>query len=206
MKQLRYTLTSDGSSDRALMAVIDWLFEQHRQAAPMTVLSQFADIREGRHPSRRLVDRLKHAIGRFPCDILFIHRDAERESRESRQVEIDEAIAQLPTAIEHWIPIISVRMTEAWLLMKWTWPCTFREHGHKVKLIAPQFIKPYIKSNKNDLNHAEGIAEAVTRPTMRFVPVKASEQQDIQALHWVREPLISARTALVNEVHGLLSE
>src|SRR5262249_18547824 len=80
------------------------------------------------------------------------------------------------------------------------------EHGHDVKLLAPQFVKPFVKSNKNDRRDAEAIAEAVTRPTMRFVPIKEIDQQDIQALHRVRERLISERTALINEVHGLLHE
>ena len=63
------------------------------------------------------------------------------------------------------------------------WARRFREHGHEVKLMAPQFVKPYVKANKNDMRDAEAIAEAVTRPTMRFVPIKAVDQQDIQALH-----------------------
>src|SRR5262252_4844069 len=84
------------------------------------------------------------------------------------------------------------------------WARRFREHGHEVKLMAPQFVKLYIKSNKNDMRDAEGIGEAVTRPTMRFVPTKNVDQQDIQALHRVRERLIGARTALANERHGLL--
>src|SRR5215813_3350918 len=86
------------------------------------------------------------------------------------------------------------------------WARRFREHGHEVKLLAPQFVKPFVKSNKNDMRDAEAIAEAVTRPTMRFVPIKEIDQQDIQALHRVRERLISERTALINEVHGLLHE
>jgi transposase len=86
------------------------------------------------------------------------------------------------------------------------WARRFREHGHEVKLMAPQFVKPYVKSNKNDSRDAEAIAEAVTRPTMRFVPIKDVDQQDIQALHRVRERLIGERTALVNEVHGLMHE
>src|SRR6266702_4436166 len=86
------------------------------------------------------------------------------------------------------------------------WARRFREHGHEVKRMAPQFVKPYVKSNKNDRRDAEAIAEAVTRPTMRFVPIKDVDQQDIQALHRVRERLIGERTALVNEVHGLLHE
>jgi transposase len=86
------------------------------------------------------------------------------------------------------------------------WARRFRAYGHEVKLMAPQFVKPYVKSNKNDSRDAEAIAEAVTRPTMRFVPVKDVDQQDIQALHRVRERLMGERTALVNEVHGLLHE
>jgi transposase len=86
------------------------------------------------------------------------------------------------------------------------WARRFREHGHEVKLLAPQFVKPFVKSNKNDMRDAEAIAEAVTRPTMRFVPIKEVDQQDIQALHRVCERLIGARTALINEVHGLMLE
>src|ERR671919_1420524 len=86
------------------------------------------------------------------------------------------------------------------------WARQLRQHGHHVKLMAPQFVKPYVKSNKNDMRDAEAIAEAVTRPSMRFVPVKDVAQQDIQALHRVRERLVTARTALVNEMRGLLAE
>jgi len=86
------------------------------------------------------------------------------------------------------------------------WARRFREHGHTVKLIAPQFVKPYVKSNKNDPADAEAICEAVKRPTMRFVPIKEVEQQDLQALHRARERVVKARTALVNEIRGLLGE
>jgi transposase len=86
------------------------------------------------------------------------------------------------------------------------WARRFREQGHDVRLIAPQFVKAYVKSPKNDARDAEAICEAVTRPTMRFVPIKRVEQQDLQALHRIRERLIKARTALVNEIRGLLNE
>jgi transposase len=86
------------------------------------------------------------------------------------------------------------------------WARCFREHGHEVMLMAPQFVTPYRKANKNDLRDAEAIAEAMTRPTMRFVPVKSVAQQDLQALHRVRERLMKARTALINETRGLLHE
>src|SRR5919201_5200636 len=86
------------------------------------------------------------------------------------------------------------------------WARRLRAHGHEVKLMAPQFVKPSVKSNKNDSRDAEAIAEAVTRPTMRFVPIKDVDQHDIHALHRVRERLIGERTALINEVHGLMQE
>jgi transposase len=72
--------------------------------------------------------------------------------------------------------------------------------------MAPQYVKPSVKTNKNDLRDAEAIAEAVTRPSMRFVPIKNVAQQDLQAWHRVRERLMGARTALVNEMRGLLAE
>jgi len=86
------------------------------------------------------------------------------------------------------------------------WARELKALGHEVKLIAPQYVKPYVKGNKNDYNDAEAIAEAAQRPTMRFVPIKTVEQQDIQNLHRQRERIKKARTALVNQVRGLLAE
>ena len=86
------------------------------------------------------------------------------------------------------------------------WARKFQELGHEVKLISPQFVKPYVKSNKNDKNDAEAICEALTRPTMRFVASKSIEQQDIQAVHRIRSRIIKERTALVNQLRGLLTE
>ena len=86
------------------------------------------------------------------------------------------------------------------------WARELSKIGHEVKLIAPQFVKPYVKSNKNDIADAEAICEAISRPTMRFVSCKSVEQQDIQCLHRVRERLVSSRTALINEIRGLLLE
>ena len=78
--------------------------------------------------------------------------------------------------------------------------------GHQVKLIPPQYVKPYVRGNKNDYNDALAISEAVIRPEMRFVSVKTAEQQDIQALHRLRERGIQSRTALCNQLRGLLAE
>jgi transposase len=86
------------------------------------------------------------------------------------------------------------------------WARVLCELGHEVRLISPQFVTPYVKSNKNDRNDAEAICEAVGRPHMRFVPVKSAEQLALQAVHRVRSRLVSARTRLVNQVRGLLAE
>lgn len=86
------------------------------------------------------------------------------------------------------------------------WARELQKQGHTVKLMAPQFVKPYVKSNKNDANDAEAICEAVARPTMRFVTIKTIAQQDIQALHRVRREQVKQRTAKVNQIRGLLAE
>jgi len=78
--------------------------------------------------------------------------------------------------------------------------------GHTVKLIAPQFVKPYVKTNKNDAADAEAICEAVSRPNMRFVPIKNGEQQAILAQHRARQGFVKARTAQANQIRGLLAE
>ncbi|CAK2136988.1 transposase [Vibrio crassostreae] len=78
--------------------------------------------------------------------------------------------------------------------------------GYTRKLVAAQFVKPYVKTNKNDKVDAEAICEAINRPNMRFVSVKMSKQQDIQSMHRVREELIAQRTARANQIRGLTAE
>ena len=86
------------------------------------------------------------------------------------------------------------------------WARELQSRGYTVKLIAPQFVKPYVKSNKNDAKDAEAICEAMSRPNMRFVTVKRVEQQDIQATHRIRAELITQRTAKANQIRGLVAE
>jgi transposase len=78
--------------------------------------------------------------------------------------------------------------------------------GHDARLMAPQFVKPYVKSQKNDAADAQAICEALTRPSMRFVALKSVDQQSVLALHTSRSGFVKARTALVNQVRGLLAE
>jgi transposase len=86
------------------------------------------------------------------------------------------------------------------------WARKLQAQGHTVKLMAPQFVKPYVKANKTDAADAEAICEAVTRPTMRFVPIKNAEQQAILSLHRARQGFVRARTAQANQLRGLLTE
>ena len=86
------------------------------------------------------------------------------------------------------------------------WARALQAYGFTVRLIAPQFVKPYVKSNKNDANDAEAICEAMSRPNMRFVAVKSVAQQDLQAAHRVRTELSNQRKAKANQIRGLVSE
>ncbi|MFS0757600.1 IS110 family transposase [Noviherbaspirillum sp. 1P10PC] len=86
------------------------------------------------------------------------------------------------------------------------WARKLQALGHTVKLMAPQFVKPYVKTNKHDAADAETICEAVLRPNMRFVPIKEVEQQGVLALHRARQGMVKARTAQANQIRGLLSE
>jgi transposase len=86
------------------------------------------------------------------------------------------------------------------------WARYCKQFGHEVRMMAPQFVKPYVKSNKNDRNDSEGIAEACTRPSMRFVPIKTMAQQDILMIHRARELSIKNRTAQSNQIRSFLNE
>jgi len=86
------------------------------------------------------------------------------------------------------------------------WARVFQSSGHSVKLIGAQFVKPFLKTNKNDANDAQAIVEAASRPSMHFVPIKQIEQQDIQSIHRIRTRVVKNRTALINEIRGLCLE
>jgi transposase len=117
------------------------------------------------------------------------------QQRVSR-AKLRETVAQLPPCVIGMEACASAQY----------WAREFQQLGHTVKLISPQFVKPYVKGNKNDSRDAEAICEAVSRPHMRFVPLKTVESQDIQALHRMCSRLIKERTALGNQVRGLLAE
>ena len=118
MRSLRYTLLTDGSSDRALLQILTWLLLQHAVGAAIT--SAWADDRAPQHPPKGLFTRMQFAITAYPCDVLFVHRDAEGVSRAERAQEIRRAVAEVALTRSSLPPpivcVVPVRMTEAWLL------------------------------------------------------------------------------------------
>ncbi|MCJ7687521.1 MAG: DUF4276 family protein [Desulfobacteraceae bacterium] len=116
MDEIRYTLISDGSSDRALLPILTWILREKGDIR--RVQPEWADLRRLPQPPQTLRERILSAIDLFPCDLLFIHRDAEREDPESRYREIRNAL-QEATKLGFQAPavcVVPVRMTEAWLL------------------------------------------------------------------------------------------
>lgn len=111
MADLRFTLVSEGSSDRALLPLVTWVLRQHTQKS---FRPQWADLRKLPHPPRKLPERVRTAVELFPCDLLFVHRDADRAGREERVAEIRAAIQ--PTLPAAAVCVIPIRSLEAWLL------------------------------------------------------------------------------------------
>jgi hypothetical protein len=115
MRELRYTLLSDGSSDQALMHVLDWLLGEH--AADHAIQSEWADLRRLPNPPKTLPERIRRALEMYPCDLLCVHRDAETEPRGVRVAEIRRAVeAVADTTCVPAVCVVPVRMLEAWLL------------------------------------------------------------------------------------------
>ena len=116
MSELRYTLLSDGPSDRALVPLLTWLLRTHNVAR--AIQAEWADLRRLPSPPRRLADRIRQCLELYPCDRLFVHRDAERGSRSDRVAEIHKALQQVVSeqAVPPAICVVPVRMQEAWLL------------------------------------------------------------------------------------------
>lgn len=113
MSELRYTLVSDGSSDAMLLPVLDWLLEQHSRRV---FVGRWADLRSLRRPPRGLSERVHTALELFPCDLLFVHRDAERATREVRASEVGREVERV--GFQSWIPVVPVRMLEAWFIFE----------------------------------------------------------------------------------------
>ena len=117
-------------------------------------------------------------------------------SRRVTRSQLAEAVASLPPCVIGMEACASAHH----------WGRAFERFGHTVKLMSPKYVKPYVKTNKNDGRDAEAICEAVSRPTLRFVAIETVEQADRQALHRTRSLLVTHRTAVINQIRGLLAE
>jgi len=116
MKILRFTLVAEGTSDRVLIPILRWMLLRHH--LNFEWMGQFADLHELPKPPRTLPQKIATASELFPADVIFIHRDSDREAPSNRRKEIADAIGSLSTSpARHWVPVIPVRMTEAWLLV-----------------------------------------------------------------------------------------
>ena len=116
MQELRYTLVADGSSDRALLPILTWLLRQSCGAIP--IQAEFADLRRLPHPPKELSERIDRSVELHPCDLLFVHRDAESAPIEERAAEIRKALEE--SSVEDSVRVVCVvpvRMQEAWLLI-----------------------------------------------------------------------------------------
>jgi hypothetical protein len=119
MTTLRFTLVAEGTSDRVLIPILRWMLLRHHPGFEW--MGQTAELHELPRPPRSLPEKIATASELFPADVIFIHRDSDREPPEARRKEITDAIASLRESPPwHWIPVIPVRMTEAWLLVSET--------------------------------------------------------------------------------------
>lgn len=114
MLELRYSLVSDGSSDAALLPILSWLLRENR--VNCAIQASLADLRRLPNPPENLKTKVQLALDLYPCDLLFVHRDSEKQPVEQRRREIHATIAELSSAVPPWVCVIPVRMTEAWLL------------------------------------------------------------------------------------------
>lgn len=115
MVELRYTLLAEGTSDKALMPILNWLLEQC--GVRIAIQSQWADLVRLLHPPKDLSGKIQKSLEDYPCDLLFIHRDADNSSPQGRLMEIQEAVYNIPNSRFEHVCVIPVRMTEAWLLI-----------------------------------------------------------------------------------------
>jgi hypothetical protein len=142
MKEFRYTLVTDGSSDRALIPILTWLLREHSVSQP--IQAEWADLRRLPRRPQKLSERIKWSLELYPCDLLFVHRDAETASLGNRREEIRRALAELPNQVwsDDWtICVVPVRMQEAWLLLDETAIRTAAGNPHGRRLLELPPVK-----------------------------------------------------------------
>jgi transposase len=160
--------------------------------------SRTAAILAGQRGRRKpmALDMLAIDVGKQSFHLHGISADGEVISRKVSRGKLAAVVAELSPRIVTMEACASAHH----------WGRLFQVAGREVRLIHPHFVRPFVRGSKNDAVDAEAIWDAATRPTMRFVPVKTTEQQDLQSIHRVRDRLVRNRTALINHTRGLLAE
>lgn len=208
MKELRCTLVSDGSSDRALIPSLTWLLQQHQVKYPIQF--EWADLRRLRKPPQGLAQRIEKSLELYPCDLLFVHRDAERSSRQRRVKEIHKALAEVGSwSAGRTVCVVPVRMMEAWLLIEET---ALRQAagnplGKKPLQFPPIEALERLPSPKKTLHKLLRQASELTGRRLRKFPVSAGVQivagriDDFSPLQ-----VLPAFAALEGEIGGVVKE
>ena len=174
--ELNFTLLSDGSSDRALLPILTWLLKEQR--VMFGINPEWADLRRLPRPPRTLAERIVRAVDLYPCDLLFIHRDAEREGREKRVGEIKDALleAQKQVEVSPVICVVPVRMGEAWLLFNEK--AIRRAAGNpnsQVPLDLPRLMRlEYLPDPKADLYNLIRLASGLRGRRLKKLNVRQS--------------------------------
>jgi hypothetical protein len=209
MRELRYTLLSDGSLDKALLPLLTWLLHEH--TFEFAIQSEWADLRRLPTVPRTLADRIQKSIELYPCDLLFVHRDAEREPHEVRRNEIRQAIEVVSTLIVSppVICVVPIRMQEAWLLFDE--PALRRAAGNphgRMPLQLPRLIElENLPDPKEYLNELIREASGLNSHRRKKIPVSMYAQRVLEFIEDF-DPLrrLSAFNALEDEIRNILRE
>jgi hypothetical protein len=208
MNQLRYTLLSDGSSDKALLPILTWLLRFHH--VDCAIQSEWADLRRLPKSPRNLSEEIERSLALYPCDLLFVHRDAEKESRKKRISEIQAALEAVGEAVT--VPVVCVvpvRMTEAWLLFDEAAIRTAAENPRgRESIHLPEMTKlEQLPDPKNEL--CQLLRQASGFTGRRLKKFKAREREKIQRVAELIDdfsPLrtLSAFQALEKETYQII--
>lgn len=211
MHQLRYTLLSDGSSDASLLPLLTWLLRSNGVGIP--IQAEWADLGRLRLQEKpRLSDRIRKSLEYYPCDLLFIHRDAESEARVKRVQEIESALAAIETPSQPVVCVVPVRMMEAWLLfdeaaIKWA----AENSNFRGALDLPAIQRLEDVPDPKELLHsflrkASGLSNRRLRrfSAQRSVRRLAEYLSDFSDFSVLRQ--LSAFQALESDIHSLIAQ
>jgi hypothetical protein len=209
MKELRYTLICDGSSDVVLLPLLTWLLREN--LVRCAIQPEWADLRRLPKPPRELSNKIKLSLELFPCDLLFVHRDAERESREARVAEIHKAVAESIkfVSMPPQVCVVPVRMQEAWRLFD---EAALRRaggnpHGKHPLPLPPLTKLEQLPNPKNDLHELLREASGLHGRRRRQLPVQTSARRVAEFIeNFAPLRALSAFNALEADIQRVVNE